>query len=222
MPSEEGSEIVIYLQWKKVLTCVHGGSFRESRILQQVQAAFRRRKAQAAFRLTVLHSRLSAMEQRDNNLECNWSAGRSKQALSVNIDADIVASSSDYCEVPANHDTTQTQQDGRLHMMDYALRDRSILGQAEALANLGLGLLNDREEFRDQSLQYLFESWDLLKTLKPVQLQQDRAQCIIQRMARSGAFDTRHDVSSRLAGQQAHTTKWRKACPDHAWEKSDC
>lgn len=190
---------------------MHGSSFRGSRVLQPVQAAFRRRKAQAAFRLTVLQSRLSAMELRDSNLQRNRDTERSKQASFVNIDADIVASSSDYCQDPAKHDPTRMQQDGRLDLMDYALRDRSILGQAEALANLGLGLLNDRDEFREQSLQYLFESWNLLQTMKPLQLQQDRAQSIIQRMARSGAFDARHDVSSQLAGQQANTAIYREA-----------
>jgi hypothetical protein len=179
-----------------------------------LQAAIRRVFSSRAFRLTLLQSRLNAIDYLPSvrNLDCPLGTARSqyrKPSSPVNIDAEIIASSSDYCEDTAmvhadtrdrpNQDPPVTPG-GRLDLMDYALRDRSILGQVEALANLGLSLFHDREEFREQSLQYLHESWDLLKTLKPTQLQAERVQSIIDRISKSGAFSASHDLSLRLAG----------------------
>ena len=180
----------------------------------KLQAAIRRVFANRVFRLTLLQARLIAIDYLPSSRSFDCPLGKAtsqyrKPFSPVNIDAEIIASSSDYCEDTAmthadtkgrpNQDPPVTKG-GRFDLMDYALRDRSILGQAEALANLGLGLFHDREEFREQSLQYLHESWDLLKTLKPTQLQADRVQSIIDRISKSGAFSTSHDLSLRLAG----------------------
>jgi len=131
---------------------------------------------------------------------------------------EIIASSSDYnadaarinCDKKtssfksqvrlADYEAPQGGQDtNRLSMMDYALRNRSILGQAEALLNLGLGLL-DNDNHKEQADKYLYESWDLLESMNSDQLQNDRAHTLMQRLARCAVFKDRPDLTSRLAG----------------------
>jgi len=187
--------------------------------LQRVQATARRMLANRAFRFTLLHSRVLRTDVEDDI------ARRKKMEVSSNCrpsrhshTAEMIASSSDYntdaalinCDKKTSSFKSQVrladyeaphggQDTNRQSMMDYALRNRSILGQAEALLNLGLGLL-DNDNHKEQADKYLYESWDLLESMNSDQLQNDRAHTLMQRLARCAVFKDRPDLTSRLAG----------------------
>ena len=79
-------------------------------------------------------------------------------------------------------------------MMDYALHNRSSLGQ-----NLGMGL-QDENGFQEQGRKHLDESWDVLQSMLPADSQNEAACLVMQRLTKCGQFQDRPDVAARLSG----------------------
>jgi len=191
-------------------------SMEQQSSVETLQSVVRRMLSARVFRLTLLHSRLLRTELEGHNtgrrkLEVAddykfGGFGAESASSSIQIAAEIITGASDYDATAFSNDRSLPQTDKkrteRQDMMDYALRNRSSLGQAEALLNLGLGLL-DRNEFQEQARKYLDESWDLLQNMVPADLQHERACSLMQRLARCRHFQDRPDLARRLSGSRS-------------------
>jgi hypothetical protein len=181
--------------------------------VETLQSVVRRVLSTHVFRLTLLQSRLSKMEldghqagSRKLEVADVYKLDRYKSgnaSTSLEIAAEIITGASDYDVTAFANDVSVRQTDKerneRHEMMDYALRNRSSLGKAEALLNLGMGL-QDENGFQGQARKYLDESLDVLQRMLPADLQNERACLLMQRLAKCGQFQERPDLAARLSG----------------------
>ena len=172
--------------------------------VETLQSVVRRVLSTRVFRLTLLQSRFLKTEleghkagSRKLEVADVYKLDRSKSentSTSFEIAAEIITGASDYDVTAFANDVsvrqTDTERKERHEMTDYALRNRSSLGQ-----DLGMGL-QDENGSQEQARKYLDESWGVLQSILPADLQNERACWVMQRLAKCGQFQDRPDVAA--------------------------
>ena len=188
--------------------CQFRASMEQRASVETLQSVVRRVLSTRVFRLTLLQSpflktELEGHQAGSRKLEVadaykldRYKSGNA--STSLEIAAEIITGASDYDVTAFANDVSVRQTDRerkeRHEMMDYALHNRSSLGQ-----NLGMGL-QDENGFQEQGRKLLDESWDVLQSMLPADLQNERACLVMQRLTKCGQFQDRPDVAARLSG----------------------